>query len=124
MCRIGRPDTTAFNPPLAEVQRPGARESERRLPLGKFLLVMGSSVTRGSPSYKSLPSQLLSLRMHVKRRLMHEAEKFFKRTWDDTMPGERMIVAAAPPTNPSPETSHQVRLRLLTATEWAHLGGG
>lgn len=54
---------------------------------------------------------------------MHEAEEFFEGTCDDTMPGERMIVAAAPPTTPSPETSHQVSLRLLTAIEWAHLGG-
>lgn len=61
--------------------------------------------------------------MHVTRRLMHEAEEFFEGTCDDTMPGERMIVAAAPPTTPSPGTSHQVSLRLLTAIEWAHLGG-
>ena len=61
--------------------------------------------------------------MHVKRRFMHEADKFFVGTWDEALPGERMIVAAAPPTNPSPESSNQVSLRLLTAIEWAHLGG-
>jgi hypothetical protein len=39
-------------------------------------------------------------------------------TWDDSIPGERMIVAAAPRTNPSQETSHQVGVGLLTAIEW------
>jgi hypothetical protein len=43
-------------------------------------------------------------------------------TWDDSIPGERMIVAAAPRTNPSQETSHQVGVGLLTAIEWGHLG--
>ena len=62
-------------------------------------------------------------RMHAKRRVMHEAEKFFERKWDDTMPVERMSVVAAPPTNPSPETSDTVSVRLLTAIEWTHLGG-
>lgn len=61
--------------------------------------------------------------MHAKRRVMHEAEKFFERKWDDTMPVERMSVVAAPPTNPSPETSDTVSVRLLTAIEWTHLGG-
>ena len=54
---------------------------------------------------------------------MHEAEKFFDGKWDDAMPDERMSVVAAPLTNPSPETSDTVSVRLLTAIEWTHLGG-
>ena len=61
--------------------------------------------------------------MNHKSLFMHEAYKFFEGTWDEALPGERMIVAAAPPTNPSPESSNQVSLRLLTAIDWAHLGG-
>jgi hypothetical protein len=38
---------------------------------------------------------------------MHDAEKFFEGKWDDTMPVERKSVAAASPTNPSPETSDE-----------------
>ena len=61
--------------------------------------------------------------MHAEKRVIHGAEKFFERKWDDTMSVERMSVAAAPATNPSPETSDKVSVRLLTAIEWTHLGG-
>ena len=62
-------------------------------------------------------------RMQVNGSSKHDTDSSLEETRGGRLRGEEMIVDAASATDPPPEKSQQVRLCLLTAIEWAHLGG-
>jgi hypothetical protein len=54
---------------------------------------------------------------------MQETQRTVQETRDGGPSGEQTMIDAASANDLSPESSHQGRLTLLTAIEWAHLGG-